>query len=40
MSNEQKKEVQINNYKVPGMRGPRNTGEVEKAKDSKKTFTS
>ncbi len=38
MSNEQKKEVQINNYKVPGMRGPRNTGEVEKAKDGRKTL--
>ncbi len=38
MSNEQKKEVQMNNYKVPGMRGSRNTGEVEKAKDSKKTL--
>lgn len=38
MSNEQKKEVQINNYKVPVMRGPRNTGEVEKAKDGRKTL--
>ncbi len=38
MSNEQKKEVQINNYKVPGMRGPRNNQEVEKAKDSRKTL--
>lgn len=38
MSNEQKKEVQLNNYKVPGMRGPRNTGEVEKAKDGRKTL--
>ena len=38
MSNEQKKEVQMNNYKVPGMRGPRNTGEVEKAKDGRKTL--
>ena len=34
MSNEQK-QVQLNNYKVPGMRGPRERGEVEKAKDGK-----
>ena len=37
MSNEQK-QVQLNNYKVPGMRGPRNRQEVEKAKDGKKTL--
>lgn len=38
MSNQEKKEVQLNNYKVPGMRGPRNNREVEKPKDGKKTL--
>lgn len=38
MSNEQKKEVQLSNYKVPGMRGPRNRQEVEKPKDGRKTL--
>ena len=38
MSNEKKPEVQLNHYKVPGARGPRNRQEVEKPKDGKKTL--
>lgn len=38
MSNQPKREVQLNNYRVPGARGPRNRQEVEKAKDGKKTL--
>lgn len=37
MSNE-KKQVEMSNYKVPGMRGPRERGEVQKAKDGRKTL--
>lgn len=37
MSNQQK-QVGINNYKVPGMRGPRDRQEVQKAKDGRKTL--
>ena len=37
MSNEQK-QVQMSNYKVPGMRGPRDRQEVQKAKDGRKTL--
>lgn len=33
-------QTQMNNYKIPGMRGPRNRGgEVEKPKDGKKTLS-
>lgn len=32
------KQTQLNNYKIPGMRGARNVQAVEKAKDSKKTL--
>lgn len=38
MSNQPKQEVQLNNYKVPGARGPRNRQEVEKPKDGKRTL--
>lgn len=38
MSKEQGKQVQLNNYKIPGMRGPRNRQEVEKPKEGKKTL--
>ena len=38
MSNEQK-QVEMSNYKVPGMRGSRERGEVQKAKDGKKTLS-
>ncbi len=31
-------QTQLNNYKIPGMRGKRNVQEVEKAKDGKKTL--
>ena len=37
MSNE-KKQVDISNFKVPGMRASRERGEVQKAKDGKKTL--
>lgn len=37
MSNESK-QTQLNNYKIPGMRGPRNNREVEKPKEGKKTM--
>ncbi len=37
MSNE-KKQVEMSNYKVPGMRSPRDRQEVQKAKDSRKTL--
>ena len=37
MSNQQK-QVEMSNYKVPGMRGPRDRQEVQKAKDGKKTL--
>lgn len=32
------KTTQMNNYRMPGMRGPRNIGEVEKPKEGKKTL--
>lgn len=32
------KQTQLNNYKIPGMRGARNVQAVEKAKDSRKTL--
>ncbi len=32
------KQTQLNNYKIPGMRGARNVQAVEKAKDGKKTL--
>ena len=38
MNNIQQKQVQLNQYKVPGMRRPGNHQEVEKPKDGKKTF--
>lgn len=30
--------VQMNNYRIPGMRGPRNRQQAEKPKDGKKTL--
>lgn len=38
MSNEQSKQTQLSQYKIPGMRGPRNRQEVEKPKEGKKTL--
>lgn len=38
MSNEPKQQVQLNNYKIPGMRGPRDRQEVEKPKEGRKTM--
>lgn len=38
-NNNSGKQTQLNNYKIPGMRGPRNRGgEVEKPQDAKKTI--
>lgn len=38
MSKEQEKQAQLNQYKIPGMRGPRNHQESEKPKEGKKTM--
>lgn len=38
MSNDSNKQTQLNNYKIPGMRGSRNRQEVEKPKEGKKTL--
>ncbi len=36
--NKENNQTQLNHYKIPGMRGPRNRQEVEKPKDGKKTM--
>ncbi|MGN0318647.1 MAG: ABC transporter ATP-binding protein [Lachnospira sp.] len=38
MADNQSRQTQINNYKVPGMRGPRDRNSVEKPKEGKKTL--
>lgn len=38
MSKEESRQTQLNQYKIPGMRSPRNHQEAEKPKEGKKTL--